>query len=991
MAHVLSGSELTTQRLPRQWSKSYLVVPEAHAIYTARLNGVPTSNDMVVELTIDNESGTRAEVLPDMMLYVGSVAGGGAGANAYDLGMCRIRKTPIAGTFYIAETSEIAWEDNAYLKICDDYSIWAKPLRIVSQVPYMDWDIAYSNQHASFDPIPCLGPDGVARLVDATVDVKVGPSSDVLSWVPGSTISSYLWTCAGSVSIDDDTASNTFITFDTAGTYLAYCLITAANGKTFTGVRYIVVWDDNNLPFMNFEISGGRMDYDSGGCSFEVTLKSTFSVTSLRKRSKVILCTEDYADMEAVTLPGQIEGRENILCVGWISNIDTTRQSEYGEISFTVESAEYWMKQIPDYPSGMQLKAGTAAAWTDMPLLSVDRACWHFLHWRSTITRMMDVAVTGDARLATRFNVPRSNLWERIEQVSQPTIFASMGIDNFGRLHIAIDPQMDIAKSFPVVMTLTDNDIEGEITWTRRDVNQIAMLFLSGISVDTSGAASSFFSMSPGHSYAHHGGEETQDNYLVASQANSNQLCGLYYGWKNNDPFDMQITFVHSMRILGMWPRQKYHYTCSAANDPRGIGFDRDFYIRQINFSQDPSTGFIEFSATLEPECIEGPSVNGDVPTMTTVDFSFPNIKLPKFKTLPIDPYIIMPPTMEPTNQPKTVVLYSSDWGVMYTNTFDLLDPLWYFMNNGLSATDMLEIANLVVTPSGKMYILTSGVNATGWSKVFVTDGPGGVWRQIFSEADYRTQFGFTHAEINGLGVNPLEDDQIALWGGKTWTNPPFDPGQYYIAILTDEVVAWGGGNAYPRIGYATLVFTNDGWTAFENQGVGILGNLIVTYCSRFDSSGTLVSAFECDGGANSGVEVYGCAAGTQDLSYFWKGTYTILFKTTADGTIYTSQSIVPTGRQGISMSPTGNFGMGNNATSPVRTSDGGSTWGTAAGTIPVGSTVWENCKDDFRWIFGGGATIRLTMDWGATYVDKMGNLLGLAPLIDIIGIRYIE
>ena len=988
MAHVLTAPELVTQRLPRQWSKSYLVVPEAHTVYTAVLAALPSTNDRVAEIVVTTEAGTRAEVLPDMTLYVGSVA---AGAGAYDLGMCRIRKTPIAGLFYIAHTSEIVWEMGAHLTVVDDYQIWEKPIRVVGTTPYMDWDIAYSNQHTNFDPVPCLGPDGVARLVDATVDVKVGPSADVRSWVHGSTISSYLWTCAGSVSIDDSTARNTFITFDTPGTYLAYCKITAANGKTFTGVRYIVIWDDSDLPFMNFEISSGRMDYSSGACSFEVTLKSAFSVTNLRKRSKVILCTEDYADMEAVTLPGQIEGRENILCVGWIADIDTTRQSEYGEISFTVESAEYWMKKIQDYPFGLEFVTGTPAAWTSMPLMTIDRIMFSFLHWRSTLTRIMDTSLTGSTLYKTRYYIQNTNLWEAIQQAASSNIFASAGVDQFGRFFVRIDPQMDIAKSFPVVMTLTDDDIEGEITWTRRDVNQISMLFLSGINVDASTAASSFFSMSPGHVYAHHGGEEPQDNYLVASQANSNQLCGLYYGWKNDDLYDMQITFVHSMRILGMWPSQKYNYDCSIANDPRGIGFSRDFYIRQINFSQDPSTGFIEFSATLEPECIEGPSVNGDVPTMETIDFSFPNLKLPKFKTLPIDPYIILPPTLEPTNQPKTVVLYSSDWGVMYTNTFDQLDPLWYFMNSGLSTTDMLEINNLVVTPSGKMYILTSGVNATGWSKVFVTDGPGGTWRQVFSEADYRTQFGFTHAEINALGVNPLEDDQIALWGGKTWTNPPYDPGQYYIAILTGESVAWGGGNAYPRHGAATLVFTNDGWTAFENQGVGILGNLIVTYCSRFDSSGTLVSAFECDGGANSGVAVYGCAAGSQDLSYFWKDVYTVLFKTTVDGTVYTSQSAVPLGRQGISMSPTGNFGMGCNSTSPVRTSDGGSTWGTAAGTIPIGSIVWENCRDDFRWIFGGGATIRLTMDWGATYVDKMGNLLGLAPLIDIIGIRFIE
>jgi hypothetical protein len=82
---------------------------------------------------------------------------------------------------------------------------------------------------------------------------------------------------------------------------------------------------------------------------------------------------------------------------------------------------------------------------------------------------------------------------------------------------------------------------------------------------------------------------------------------------------------------------------------------------------------------------------------------------------------------------------------------------------------------------------------------------------------------------------------------------------------------------------------------------------------------------------------------------------------------------------------------MGVNGITPMRTSDGGATWGTAAGVIPVGSSVWENCSDDFRWIFGGGTVIRLTMDWGATYINKMGSLPQVAPLINIIGIRFIE
>lgn len=292
-----------------------------------------------------------------------------------------------------------------------------------------------------------------------------------------------------------------------------------------------------------------------------------------------------------------------------------------------------------------------------MPLMTVDRAIWHFLHWRSTATRIMDITLTGDALYATRFMVARSNLWERIEGVANPTIFAHMGVDQFGRLFVYAEPQMvaEASRTWPTVMTLTDDDIEEPVAWRRRDVNELAMLFFSGVAIDATGAPASFFSMSPGHSYGHHGGEESQDNYLVLGQTDSNQKCGLYYGWRNNDPYDLEVNFIHSMRVLGIWPRQKYTYTVSPANDPRGIGFTKDWILRSINFSQDARTGFIAYSAVMEPGSIEGPAVNGDVPAASGIESfdmsTFP--PFPPFPPLPSLPPIEMPSTTPSALHPK--------------------------------------------------------------------------------------------------------------------------------------------------------------------------------------------------------------------------------------------------------------------------------------------------------------------------------------------------
>ena len=93
MAREITAPELALLRGDGHWSKLYLAIYKPNTVYTARLNGVPSSNDRAYEITYDGGSGTLSDVKVGMTLYVGSVAG------AYDLGMCRIRKTPGASTF----------------------------------------------------------------------------------------------------------------------------------------------------------------------------------------------------------------------------------------------------------------------------------------------------------------------------------------------------------------------------------------------------------------------------------------------------------------------------------------------------------------------------------------------------------------------------------------------------------------------------------------------------------------------------------------------------------------------------------------------------------------------------------------------------------------------------------------------------------------------------------------------------------------------------
>lgn len=980
MAHVLSGGEKTTLRLPGQWGKYYLAIPEYHVIYSARLNGVPGSgespNDMISQIAFDGGAGTLGDVLQDMTLYVGSTAG------AYDLGMCRIRKAPISGTFYIAETSEIIWVDNAYLTVVDDYSLWQRSIHLDGVTPYMDWDIPYSDQHEDFDPVPAMGTHRVARLVGADVEVTLGPSADAQAWVIGSTIDSVLWTCDGAT-FDDDTAINPTATFDAAGTYLVYCEFTAATtGKTYTGVRYVIIYDDDNPLIESFLIRNGRGSFESGKFSFDVNLLAEYNQATIRKRSLVILCVEDYASGVPVTMPGQIAGAENILGVGWISDIDNDASSQIQEISFTVESAEYWLREIRDYPAGLEFITGTAAAWTQMPSLSVDRAAWHFLHWRSTATRVMDIQPSGSPLLAFRFTTARANLWERLIAITNPVIFASPHVDQFGRLFIEVEPQMvPVAdRDWPVIMELLYEDIEDNIRWVRRDVPALSMLFMSGIYVNTSGGSSSFFAQSPGKSYAHLGDEEAQDNYLIADQDNVIELCGLYYGWRNNPLDNLEIKFTHGMRPLGLFPRQYYAIDLDASEDPRGIGYDGNLIARELSFSIESDSGFMSYDVTFEPESFAGPAIKMEVPGLEGMDFSIPNLpSLQPLPGLPSLPYISLPPTVENPIQPKKVILASSTHGIFYTETFDLsgLDVKWLAMNNGLVGTEMLDVYQMHVTPSGAIYI-----HLYSYEKIMRASGLGGAWVEVASGSDFING-------IHSMGVDPTLSDSIIIVGLGTGISVPGE-----VRLATNGVLGATAGAVPFRNNKGTTVFSNGKWLSFGSY----YGVFTTPWVARYSPAG----AYEYDGtintavGQDAAIRVAQALGGADSVFQFdlsGAGGFNII---TAGGTVATRSTVFnPRGAiQAAAFSPTGVIALAadtNVLVVPHKTTDSGATWSSIAGTTPVGSDVFENCKDNNRWIRAGGIVVSLTMDAGAVWIDKAGDLIQIAAWIDITALRMIQ
>ena len=338
LPRAATAPELVKLRSDNQSTRLYLTVHSPTSIYTARLAAVPASTDQIASITYNTGSGTLANVKADMTLLAGSAAG------LSDRGICRIRKdgATLAGTFYVAETSQITWTTGDYLTVLDEFVLWPRHIKIAPDgtTPLMDYDVAYTNQNvaAGAQPTPIMGPHAVLWKRGATVTYSPDASS---SWVKDGTISTYAWACVGAT-FDDATSATPVITFSATGTYRLDLTVTGDNAVTFTGRRYVFVVDDTHGLTTQFTLDNCSGDTSSGGWQFGVTLYAEATKALIRDRALCILHAVDYYGTAQGSI-GYVTGCENIVALGWIAGESITRgtDDQWGAVSFEVQGPQY--------------------------------------------------------------------------------------------------------------------------------------------------------------------------------------------------------------------------------------------------------------------------------------------------------------------------------------------------------------------------------------------------------------------------------------------------------------------------------------------------------------------------------------------------------------------------------------------------------------------------------------------------------------------------
>lgn len=974
----ITSGQLINLNSENQRSELFLAFTEhPPVIFRCVINQTFTTHDQVYELTYDTPTGVYTDVIPGMVAWIGSSAG------KYDYGQVRVRKALTADKVFINEVSEIAWANDLHVTIVDEMGLFPKHLYIDENAEvFMDRDIEYTDQHEVFAPVPIMGCNAVLDVESYPVTVKF-PGAD-RSWVIGSTIVSHLWTATAGTLTNETTDDPTL----TIASYPANGLIrvaytpTTGAGASFTGYRYVKVYDATHRPVEVFQLMNCQGDFSSGGFSFEVVLYTDVTRDDIRDRAPIVLFRKDYYGDDEISL-GQLEGRENIEACGWVDGESIVYDPEAGTVSFSVQGPQFWMEKINAYPTGVRIANKATGSWTLIPGLTVDRGLWHFLHWRTTATAILDVTLTGDGRYASEVSSPQSSLWGQIVEMAGTSIFATGGFDQYGRLFISIDPQMTPVAdrtAIPILQDFQTDEWEGQIQIQRRIVSDVAQIYFSGIAVDISGKGKAYFSLSPGHMFRRYGSIMTVERILLTDQTHSNDLCGLLAGWKNNQYPKIQINLAQNNPMFTLFPPQYGHIDIAATDTERGIERSLDLVPRTITRVFDSESGVISTQITFEAATLPDLSTNGDVPGI--IDSG--DIVNPPIDDIIIPPVdiVILPPDDPNSSRPKTLVI-AGTLGVFYTENADaddVADIEWFPMNEGLTEDEYTNIANLLVTPGGKIYVWSSYDSGS----IHVAQGLGWPFTLIVTGDDLEDAGSY----IRAIAVNPVEADQIVFTGGVEGTGDKF---RLYTASSTGTYTEIASGINYKALPNQWIIYSHGYWLIFGSFN----GVFSTTWLAIYEVDGTYV----LDGSISMAVgqdfaDRFAVNVGTSGVWYHWDSSgaagYTkgdeqlppdIVFDTT----------ISPERVQGLAPSPTGTIIMGASGDTPYKSVDSGATWESVADTLPLGTDVWENCGDENRWIFAGGTAIRFTGDVGETYEDIHGNLSYIAPLIDIAIVRFIE
>lgn len=990
MARATTSQELNKFLSDGHASKVRAIIVNPPVVLACQVNQNFSTHDGVVQFLFDNViSGSYSNVREGMTVLLGSTPG------AYDKGITFARKAPTSNTFYVGETSEVAWANDLFATVLRDFSLWPQYLTMDQNgAVYMKYDIAYTDQHLNKNPVPILGSDRVLRLTGSSVTVQLDASN---SYAPGSSVQSHLFTCSGATVTGGTTATPSF-EFTSCGSYLVEYTLTAANGKSTTTYREIHVWDDTHL-ITEISLKSLNGEYLRGGYDFSFTVADQ-SFTA-RPRAKVILFSEDWFGGVLGSI-GPLSGAENIMAQGWIGDSSESNNEDGGDARITARGPYYWFQKMHNYISvGLQSVTSNPTSWIQMKDMTIDMILWHFLMWRTTSMLCMDVFLTGDTRQAKTLEAPAGNMWEQIITIADLSILSRPCCDPLGRLFIQTDTSLLLTSErtdIPTVVSLTHDDWES-IEIEEIIVTPASQVIMSSLSI-VGGVGSAFFSLSPGHTPYHYGSPLVKDGLLESSQANSNERAGNILE-KENVPFRFSINgLMAANQLIGICPRQRIHIDIVSGDVPSGTTFSGYALVRSVNIEHDPETGIKTMSITADAETKARLYCNGDIPPVAPGEAPWVPPASPQYPPISFpSPYVPPAPTKPALTPLGVIAIYvtaGTNSGLWFTDKTKILTTVpWYqATDSSWTSDEKSKIVGFKMNKYGRCYLYCN-YNVAGSTETNIYSVVlGGSGRTIVANNDYFLATMGTgpyggRPNITAFGVDLTRDKSMAVYLSMQY---PDNRSAGYITNGADSLTKTITNNGVYELS-GDLAFYDNEWYLTMGYGLGQI-RALYRYNAGFSSINYWAN--------NNIVYLNHAEAGDYILTYPPNNQTGIGYLLTNKGNTQLSsfgQGHSNVGAQFAACDPTGQFIMTYNG-SVAKSSNFGATW-TSLSFPYTGGQMSNNLKfvnlgDENRWMVFFNLTpsaalgIQYTEDGGVTWSSKLGNLIDQVPqTAGVLGAYY--
>jgi hypothetical protein len=979
----LSPALLETVRKQPQSTKLYLSIFQPTAIFKAQVNNPSaTKGDRII--TYDTVSlGVFGQIRADMSMWVGTTPGG------MELGKVRVRSAT-ASTITVSENSNIQWQDNAYLTVLQYWEVWPVYPRIIldpsnnnNVIFYKDYDIVYTNQNSILGTFPNAGPHRAILLDPASNTNRIYYTATGSYNLLGDSLS-YNWFFEGATVTGSTAETPGYITYNTPGHYVTRLSISGSSGENDTTYRYVSVYDQNNPPIARWQMESMQGSRDEGG--YTVGLK-VFQIIPIQEHAVVVLFGENTYGDENINIGGNAENNSNIFFVGYVDKDSIQYDYQHSEVSFDAVSITAVMKKS----SGFSVSVGSNASptkWYELLDMDSRRALYHYLRWHTTVLNISDFQFLGQDYPIQFFDSDRGSMYDAIDNYMKNTLIGDVVSDRQGKIWAEVQAMAypNPTGSFAPVMDITNRDWMNEPRIEERLTNDVSYLEYGGVaySGNVTGTYNAFIGSAPGDAPSFYGVVDSHEGLALQSQAQLNQMLGNIFANKNSPFPTIGIDASINASNLDIAPQETLGLHIAPQDTVRNVTIDGLYIPNSMEWRYDPQ-GF-----KLLPHIDSNQLVNGFVgqtviiPSQADIGGGF-SVNPLQFPPTPLSfPPVDFGGSQVGDGAPSKVLIHDVVAGVIYTTTFNLPNDQvgWFQGNGGLTTTQYQSIQKIIVTPNGAIYVANLGHGDV--TKTFLARSPalGQPFTVLLTVSDIQALVGSTdNAAVSMISYNPtVSEDVVVLlsYGGATCFLYRGGGGGTFTSdfiLKSTFVFDVGSSDCDMTFGANQWLLTNGFYAVLNSAATAIVrAGTVAGQCSRHTRGGIL-------GNTVHWVDTGQLALGTNNC--------TSIINVVGNSNILTTSYLI---EDALVCDPTGVFMMtSNNASSPIKSSDGGYSWSQMTFLAPLVYHYFANCGDSQRWIaVAGSQSPYYSDDFGSSWRTKTGNLSQIVALPSINAVKVI-